>query len=661
MLPELFGARKVGLNSPACGAPAILPGNNFAFFQIDRKGDFLMKRILIFLLALVMAGGLFVALPTSAAGENVFATATWNKGAFYDTEKPNTNLASTRRYTVIPCEWGDSFNITMPSPNWHIYAYPADEKGSIDGKWVELTNGSRYVIKPINGRKPTSLRITVCPRPDGILTDAMWETFDAVCKIEKGTLVLPETAKATDNLFDSADWKNGSYYGNAVHGGADRRHAVFPCIVNDTFTFDFNGTEFGLWIYYYDKDGEIADLGYTTVTKDTEIKIVEKNGRTPSELRISVYPIAGGDITDAMWEKFDVSCTRSSDLIRVATMNYGLWNDGVTKFVPDDKVDTVLAAWKKMLDDHDVDILAGQEWLEYFDRSNNLTVADYLFGYKYPYQYSTARGYGKNLVSKTECTDYQDFVHSNLSGRMYTVAYTVINGKKVCLINAHLSLENDFNISRKSEYQNLLDVMKKQEYVIVFGDFNAYTTSEFDVFKEAGFSLVNGGKFGTFNTWTNFDKPSSWKNKAIDNIIVSSNIEVLGARVDRRDLSDHSMLVADLLVGATPETDDPGSTDSSTSDTSGTSDVLTTDTSGTSTDTSGTSDVTDVTDTSNPVDTSGTTSQTDTFATDAPGTASVTDGEDTSSSGLLIGWIVGIVAAVAVAVGLILFLKKKKA
>ena len=55
--------------------------------------------------------------------------------------------------------------------------------------------------------------------------------------------------------------------------------------------------------------------------------------------------------------------------IKVATMNYGLWNDGVVKFVEDSKVKSVLAAWKQMLCDHDVDILAGQEWLRFFDRS----------------------------------------------------------------------------------------------------------------------------------------------------------------------------------------------------------------------------------------------------------------------------------------------------
>ena len=140
----------------------------------------------------------------------------------------------------------------------------------------------------------------------------------------------------------------------------------------------------------------------------------------------------------------------------------------------------------------------------------------------------------------------------------------MINGRKVCLINAHLSIEPDVNINRKFEYEDLLKAMEKEEYVIVFGDFNAYTVSEFDVFKNAGYSVVNGGKFGTFDTWTNFDKPSSWTNKAIDNIIVSPNIEILSAKVDRRDLSDHNILIAELhILDKAPDPSTDTSTDTS--------------------------------------------------------------------------------------------------
>ena len=234
--------------------------------------------------------------------------------------------------------------------------------------------------------------------------------------------------------------------------------------------------------------------------------------------------------------------------IKVATMNYGLWNDGVTKYAADDEAETILAAWKQMLSDNNADILAGQEWLYHFDRSNTMKTETCLFSPLYPYQFTTTSGHGKNLVSKTACTDYTVHDFSNGSRRQYTKAYTVINGKKVCLLNAHCSLETDFGIRRKSEFEELIHVMNGEEYAILFGDFNAYSVSEFDLFTQAGYASANGGAFGTFDTWTNFDKPSSWKNKAIDNIIVSPKIQILRVNVDRRDLSDHSMLTAELLI-----------------------------------------------------------------------------------------------------------------
>ena len=234
--------------------------------------------------------------------------------------------------------------------------------------------------------------------------------------------------------------------------------------------------------------------------------------------------------------------------IRVATMNYGLWNDGVTKYVEDSKVTQVLDAWRRMLDDCDADILSGQEWLYHFDRSRQLAVDQCLFSSKYPYQYTTATGHGKNLVSKTECTAYEVHDFSNGTKRQYTRAYTVIGGKRVCLINAHCSLETDFRIHRKAEFEELIHIMDGEEYAILFGDFNAYTIAEFELFSQAGYTVANGGEHGTFDTWTNFDKPSSWKNRAIDNIIVSTGIKMTHVAVDRRDLSDHSMLWADLIL-----------------------------------------------------------------------------------------------------------------
>jgi len=123
-----------------------------------------------------------------------------------------------------------------------------------------------------------------------------------------------------------------------------------------------------------------------------------------------------------------------------------------------------------------------------------------------------------------------------------------VRGTRVCVLNAHCSLEPDFTVHRQTEFEELLRVMNEEEHVILMGDFNAYSVSEFEFFQKAGYRIANGGEFGTFDTWTNFDKPSSWKNRAIDNIIVSRDIRILNVSVDRRDLSDHSMLIADLVL-----------------------------------------------------------------------------------------------------------------
>ncbi|MBQ2271900.1 MAG: hypothetical protein II337_00405 [Clostridia bacterium] len=518
-----------------------------------------MKRILALTLIAVLCLGIVPAFSAKeeAAEVDLFAAATWNKGAFYHTETPNTGLAETRRYTTISCKEGDVFSFKFNSKNWNPYLYPADEKGSIDGNYVQVTDGMEYHVKAINGRVPTTLRITVCPSPDGVISDDMWAKFDVNCFRSDGK--LPEIIKEY-NEFDELKWKVGSYHDNALHEDKGMRYAVLPCHKNDVYTFEFNNNDFGLRIYYYDEKGELTDFETTTLTKTAEIRINAKNGKVPSELRITAYPIAGGEITDAMWEeKFDITCTKESDFITVATMNYGLWYDGGTKYVPDNKVEETLAKWKFMFDRHDPDIIGGQEWLKHFDRSNKIPVEEYLFGYKYAYQYVADM---ENFASKFPITQYEKHYHTN-STRYYTTGYVEINGKEIFLVNVHLGIEPDFNISRKAQYEDILNLLKDKEYFIMFGDFNAYTTSEFKVFKEAGYSVANGGAFGTFNTWTHFGTESSWKNQAIDNIVVSSNIKILKVKCDRRELSDHNMLIAELQI-LNGDEEENTSTDTST-------------------------------------------------------------------------------------------------
>lgn len=490
-----------------------------------------------------------------------FKSDNWSFGSYRDESAPTESSSS--KYTVISCREGEFYSFNLTTSDWNIYVVPADSLGAIPGAEFTVTSFKEYVVKASGDRVPTQLRVTATPKTQTDITDSVWNTFSATCYRKEGVYI----DKIQDyDLFRTAEWKKGAYNGDALEESDETRCTVLPCKINDNFSFDFGGATFGIRVDFYDEYGRISSFDTKEITSDSSVRIEEKDGKTPTELRVTAYLTAGGDISDSAWEKFDVSCTKESDFIRVATMNFGLWNDGATKHVADSDVPAVFGQWKAMLSENDVDILAGQEWLEFFDRSGKVPVDEYLFSQFYKNIGSDAP---RKFYSRIGLTDVSRIPYLSVPRSSYTKAYATINGTKVCLINAHCAIEPDFEITRKKQFLELIDVMKKEEYVILFGDFNAYTVSEFDFFTEAGYTLANGGEFGEFDTWPHFDLEHSWKNEAIDNIIVSPNIKILNVEVDRRDLSDHSMLYADIqIIGVSDPESDPSDTPDPETDTS---------------------------------------------------------------------------------------------
>ncbi len=363
-------------------------------------------------------------------------------------------------------------------------------------------------------------------------------------------------------------WQQGTYYDNAINASlVSRKYAVIPLTEGDVIRFVFPTGNWGIYGYYADANGS---YGYNTYTADRAVFTFEAtaiNGRVPTELRLTAFHRSGNNvtITDELWETFDVEIYKSAATTQpteattvpsvtpgvdtqliVATQNYGLWRNGVTEYAPDDKAESVAAAWRQMLRDNNADILGGQEYMQHFNESKTMDPKECVFGEMYPYQFTTGEKYtGKNIVSKTKLYDETVVNFKAGSGRQYIKAYTYIDGKKICIINAHLSFEEDINVARKAQIEELISVADKEQYAIILGDFNVYTVDEFKLFEEAGYNLANGGKFGNFNTWPNFGSTAAG-NRYLDNIIVSSSIEILEVSCDRRDLSDHAMLVAKL-------------------------------------------------------------------------------------------------------------------
>lgn len=108
----------------------------------------------------------------------------WMKGSYYD--DINTGHATTRRYTTIPCEAGDTITINVPSTNWRIWVYPADEKGAFAGTdhyYFEAKGTWTYTVAAVGDRVPTELRVTACPNPDSTIDDVMWNAFDVTISV----------------------------------------------------------------------------------------------------------------------------------------------------------------------------------------------------------------------------------------------------------------------------------------------------------------------------------------------------------------------------------------------------------------------------------------------------------------------------------------------
>lgn len=488
---------------------------------------------------------------------NIFDEYNWMPGSYYEEISSNQR----RKYCVIKCYQNDIFNFTFKDDIWKVYVYFADDNGVID--YITLDKNTQIVIDLRSGRMPTELRVTAYTKNDDVITEELWKTFTIKCFLVSSGIVndlsnYMEKSKYTmdyeTNISLFADWKTGSYYDTIVETNYGRKYCVVHCSIGDTFNFKFNNKIFMVYAYLADSTGVIKSI---KIDKNYKLLITSHiyNNRTPSEMRITAIPVDDKQITNDLWNSFNIEITKEHHSIghkylKVATMNYGLWNDGITKFVEDSKVKEQSGKFRKMLGDNNVDLLCGQEWLYYYDRSNKIPAQEYLFDFKYPWQFCTEFSFtGKNIVSKFACSKVSNIEFTSGSKRTYLRTNLMYMNKSICIINAHCSTETNFDSYRKAEFEELLNIMKTNEYCIIMGDFNAFSVDEFQMFLDAGMDIANGNLFGTFESWSNFDKVHpEWKNKAIDNIIVTSNISIQNVTCDRRDLSDHSMLIAELDI-----------------------------------------------------------------------------------------------------------------
>ena len=397
------------------------------------------------------------------------------------------------------------------------------------------------------------------------------EVDEKIENIEVGSLFGDQTKQLDESLF-----RLGTvYYGWGKLNYESKTGGV--CTLKDGVTYTFekgekiicsnkvnirlihilgNG-EYNQLVNYDKKEFEIETTGEYSITIYQD---GGTNNETISELvrEVKIQSASASAFLETLEElktKLSNITTKKLDnsakgVFSIMTYNVGNWYNGSGQRVPDTKHDSYYELQKSIIDRYEPDILCTQEYMSHL--GEEILAEKY---YSIANALETSAYDGKAICTNRTLEGAENiyFAQTDACKRNYEKAYIYLNGRKVCVISAHLATSAAIC---KQEAVELLNAVSDEEYFILCIDSNVDahdTTSDLYVgslklFVDAGYKLCNGGEFGIFNTYADNE------NGAIDNIIVSDNISIKSVVMDTQkegleDGSDHYPLIAYVEIG----------------------------------------------------------------------------------------------------------------
>lgn len=333
------------------------------------------------------------------------------------------------------------------------------------------------------------------------------------------------------------------------YNGWSATQDFIPCDEYDKLIFTTQYSQSRTWNAWYKSASEgdssfisqfTINPGQTVIEPPADAKYFRISSTTSDMQTVSVKGITTiKSVVSSMADETIIS----DEYLKVLTWNVGIFNDGTTR-VPTSDSPAQIAKLKKLVGIADAHVFNAQEYSQYIDVSNTIASVP-IMGFKYP---NTVGTYGTISFSKVKTSNkaWKWFDADNTRGFW---SYDIQNGNKIIsVIVTHLSIEIDASVHRNAEIAELITFMDTKDYVILTGDFNVYSDTEFDAFKTAGYTLCNGGDFGWFKTWPVNIDGSAWGSENLDNIIVSSNIIPQYVNVLESTMSDHAPLYAELWI-----------------------------------------------------------------------------------------------------------------
>ena len=140
------------------------------------------------------------------------------------------------------------------------------------------------------------------------------------------------------------------------------------------------------------------------------------------------------------------------------------------------------------------------------------------------------------------------------TGRYYEVVDVMIAGKLVKVVSTHLDFnQGNTDEQREQSHQNrlaqmskLIDDFKDEPYVVICADFNVNINddSDYDLFKDAGYEMVNHGYLGNILTYPAGENPVS----PLDNIVYKGFVSHRIDTLNDATITDHMSIFADFTM-----------------------------------------------------------------------------------------------------------------
>ena len=239
--------------------------------------------------------------------------------------------------------------------------------------------------------------------------------------------------------------------------------------------------------------------------------------------------------------------------VRIATWNIGHFAMGekANSTIEDGRVAMKSADFLDYINNAvGADIMFLNEYSQKFTKNNyyakNTIFTSYNTVYEGPQiNYSCNAVYSKVSISQPqkhefECNKTAPYISPYVEAEDYYFVTTdlVINGKTVKLVSVHLAFD-DYGSTNVviNQLNELIAYCAQYEHVVLMGDWNVGSFSEFDVFTEAGYTLANTDK----------KMPTYKSGSSLDNIIYKG-VTVTDFTLAGTNLSDHYALYCTITV-----------------------------------------------------------------------------------------------------------------